>query len=140
MELKKILVPVDGSDYSTRAVDAAIALASMTNGEILVIHCHRPFPVILGEPYYQKAIDKIMKRSDELLEPYRNILQISGIPFADRILEGPAANAICEVAKLEKADIIVMGSRGRNELEGLLLGSCTHRVLSMAPCLVLVVR
>ena len=140
MELKKILVPVDGSDYSTRAVDSAIALASMTNGEILVIHCHRPFPVILGEPYYQKAIDKIIKRSDELLEPYRKILQISGIPFADRILEGPAANAICEVAKLEKADIIVMGSRGRNELEGLLLGSCTHRVLSMAPCLVLVVR
>ena len=140
MELKKILVPVDGSDYSTRAVDAAIALASMTNGEILVIHCHRPFPMILGEPYYQKAIDKIMKRSDELLEPYRNILQISGISFADRILEGPAANAICEVAKLENADIIVMGSRGRNELEGLLLGSCTHRVLSMAPCPVLVVR
>ena len=140
MELKKILVPVDGSDYSTRAIDSAIALASMTNGEILAIHCHRPFPVILGEPYYQKAIDKIMKKSDELLEPYRKILQISGIPFSDRVLEGPAANAICEVAKLEKADIIVMGSRGRNELEGLLLGSCTHRVLSMAPCPVLVVR
>jgi nucleotide-binding universal stress UspA family protein len=140
MELKKILVPVDGSDYSTRAVDSAIALASMTNGEILVIHCHRHFPVILGEPYYQKAIDKIIKRSDELLEPYRKILQNSGIPFTDRILEGPAANAICEVAELEKADMIVMGSRGRNELEGLLLGSCTHRVLSMAPCPVLVVR
>ena len=140
MELKKILVPVDGSDYSARAIDSAVALASMTNGEILVMHCHRPFPVIIGEPYYQKAIDKIIKRSDELLEPYRKILQNSGIPFTDRILEGPAANAICEVAKLEKADIIVMGSRGRNELEGLLLGSCTHRVLSMAPCPVLVVR
>ena len=140
MELKKILVPVDGSNYSTRAVDHAIALASMANGEILVIHCHRPFPVVLGEPYYQKAIDKIMKKSEELLEPYRKTLQSSGIPFEDRILEGPPANAICEVAKIENADIIVMGSRGRNELEGLLLGSCTHRVLSMAPCPVMVVR
>lgn len=140
MELKKILVPVDGSVYSARAVDYAVVLALMAKGEILLIHCHRPFPAVLGEPYFQKAIDKIMKRSEELLEPYRKILQNSGVPFADRILEGPAANAICETAKLDKADIIVMGSRGRNELEGLLLGSCTHRVLSMAPCPVLVVR
>ena len=140
MELKKILVPVDGSIYSTRAVDSAIAVASLSGGEVLVVHCHRPFPVVLGEPYFQNAIDKIMKKSNELLEPYRKMLHDSGIPFADRILEGPAANAICETAKLEKADIIVMGSRGRNDLEGLLLGSCTHRVLSMAPCPVLVVR
>ena len=140
MKLKKILVPVDGSIYSTRAVDSAIAVASLSGGEILAVHCHRPFPVVLGEPYFQNAIDKIMKKSNELLEPYRKMFQDSGIPFADRILEGPAANAICETAKLEKADIIVMGSRGRNDLEGLLLGSCTHRVLSMAPCPVLVVR
>ena len=134
------IVPVDGSDYSMRAVDYAIALVSLSDGEILVIHCHRPFPVILGEPYFQNAIDKIMKKSNELLEPYRKTLQNAGVPFADRILEGPAANAICEAAKLEKTDIIVMGSRGRNDLEGLLLGSCTHRVLNMAPCPVLVIR
>ncbi|MCP4361525.1 MAG: universal stress protein, partial [Chloroflexi bacterium] len=55
-------------------------------------------------------------------------------------LEGPAANAICEVAKIEKLDMIVIGSRGRNKLEGSLLGSCTQRVLNMAPCPVLVIR
>jgi nucleotide-binding universal stress UspA family protein len=41
---------------------------------------------------------------------------------------------------MEKADMIIMGSRGRTDLEGLLLGSCTHRVLKTASCPVLVIR
>ncbi|UCD82263.1 MAG: universal stress protein [Desulfobacterales bacterium] len=140
MELKKILVPVDGSEYSKRAAGYAAELAKITAAEIMLIHCHKPFPVVLGEPYFQNAIDKIMKKSNALLDSYRKIVQDAGVSFTDRILEGPAAGVICEVAKIEKADMIVMGSRGRNDLEGLLLGSCTHRVLKTAPCPVLVIR
>lgn len=51
-----------------------------------------------------------------------------------------ADDAIVEVAKIEHCDLIVMGSRGRTDLEGLLLGSNTHRVLKTAPCPVLVMR
>ena len=140
MELKKILAPVDGSEHSMRAVAYAANMATLMDSEILLIHCHKSFPVVLGEPYFQKAIDKIMKNSNELLDPYRKIVQDAGVTFIDRILEGPAAPAICEVADIEKIDMIVMGSRGRNDLEGLLLGSCTHRVLKTAPCPVLVIR
>ena len=140
MELKKILVPVDGSVYSMRAAGYAAELAKDMNSEILLIHCHKSFPVVLGEPYFQKVVNKIMKKSNSLLEPYRKMLQDSGVAFAERILEGSAADAICEVAKIEKMDMIVMGSRGRSDLEGLLLGSCTHRVLSTAECPVLVVK
>ena len=140
MKFKKILVPVDGSDYSMRAGKYAAELAKLMSGEIVLMHCHKSFPVVLGEPHFQNAINKIMEKSNELVEPYRKLYQKTGISFIERILEGPAANAICEVAKLEKLDIIVIGSRGRNKLEGLLLGSCTQRVLNMAPCPVLVIR
>ena len=140
MKLKKFLVPVDGSDYSMRAAKYASELATLMDGEILLMHCHKPFPVVLGEPFFQKAIDKRMEKSKELIDPYRKLFHETGTSFIDRILEGPAANAICEVAGIEKSDMIVIGSRGRNKLEGLLLGSCTHRVLSMAPCPVLVIR
>jgi len=140
MKLKKLLVPVDGSDYSMRAAKYAAELAKLTNGEIVLMHCHKSFPVVLGEPNFQNAINKIMEKSNELVEPYRKLFQETGTSFIERILERPAAKAICEVAKLEKLDMIVIGSRGRNKLEGLLLGSCTQRVLHMASCPVLVIR
>ncbi len=140
MQMSKILVPVDGSDFSMRATGYAADMAKLMDSEILLIHCHKSFPAILGEPYFQRAINKILKKSNELLDPYRKIVQDAGVTFVDRILEGPAAQAISEVADIEKIDLIVMGCRGRNDLEGLLLGSCTHRVLKTAPCPVLVVR
>ena len=140
MELKKMLVVVDGSEHSMRAAEYAVELATLIKVEILLVYCHKPFPVVLGEPYFQNAINKILKKSNERLDPFRKLLQDSKVDFSDRILEGPAAQAICEVAAIEKVDLIVMGSRGRNDLEGLLLGSCTHRVLKTAPCPVLVVR
>ena len=140
MKLKKFLVPVDGSDYSMRAAKYASELAKLMDGEIFLIHCHKPFPVVLGEPNFQKAINKRMEKSNELIEPYRKLFQETGTSFIERILERPAAKTICEVARLEKLDMIVIGSRGRNKLEGLLLGSCTQRVLNTAPCPVLVIR
>jgi len=140
MQLKKILVPVDGSECSVRATGYATDMAKLMDGEILLIHCHKSFPAILGEPYFQNAINKILKKSNELLAPYRNLVQDAGVTFIDRSLEGPAAQAICQVAGRENIDLIVMGCRGRNDLEGLLLGSCTHQVLKTAPCPVLVVR
>ena len=139
MQINKIMVPVDGSEHATKAAGYATDMARLMDSEILLIHCHKPFPAILGEPYFQRAIDKILKKSSELLDPYKKIVQDAGVTVTDRILEGPAARAICEVAKIEKIDLIVMGCRGRNDLEGLLLGSCTHRVLKTAPCPVLVV-
>ena len=140
MQINKIMVPVDGSEYATRAARYATDMARLMDSEILLIHCHKPFPAILGEPYFQKAINKILKKSSDLLDPYKKIVQDAGVTVTDRILEGPAARAISEVAKIEKIELIVMGCRGRNDLEGLLLGSCTHRVLKTAPCPVLVIR
>ena len=140
MKLKKILVPVDGSEYSRRAAAYAAEIAEIVDGKVMLMNCHKSFPVVLGEPYFQNAINKIIKQAEVLLEPFRKILQDAEVDYSERILEGPAAKAICETAKIEKADMIVMGSRGRNDLEGLLLGSCTHRVLKTAPCPVLVIR
>ena len=54
-----------------------------------------------------------MQKSDELLDPYRKITHNNQVSIEDRILEGPAAIAICEAAELEKADLIVRGHRGR---------------------------
>lgn len=140
MQIKRILVAVDGSDHSMHAVRYAMELAKQMEAEILLVHCHKPFPSMLGEPYFQHAVDKINEDARKLLEPYITLLEDSNITYVDRVLDGSPAENIANAATVEKSDLIVMGSRGLNDLEGLLLGSVTHRVLKIAPCPVLVIR
>ncbi len=140
MEFKKILVPVDGSKYSKNAAECALDLARSTGAEIILMHCHKPFPAMLGEPFLQKAIDQRLEKSRNLLAPYAALFNQHGIQFTERIMEGRPRDVISEVAKIEACDMIVMGSRGKTDLEGLFLGSATHKVLHTANCPVLVVR
>jgi len=133
------MVPVDGSNHAMRAAEYAAKLAQHLGCEILLLNTHRPFPVTLGEPYYQKVITKTLDKANLLLDPYRTLFEANAISFADRILEGNPGEVIPRVAGIEKCDMIVMGSRGRSNLEGLFLGSVTHRVLRSAPCPVLVI-
>ncbi len=140
MKIESILIPVDGSENSINAAKYGIELATITNADILLLHCHRRFPVILGEPHFQNAINAIMKESETLIEPFVKMLEVSGIKFETRILEGSAGKTIPEVARISGLDLIVMGSRGCTNLEGLILGSVAHKVLHSSPCPVLIVK
>ena len=140
MQKPIVLLPVDGSQHATRAATYAMKMADLMDARLLLVHCHRTFPVKLGEPYFQKAVDKIMQASAELLTPFRSLLEEGGADYGERIFEGPPGEKICEVARIENCEMIIMGSRGRSDLKGLLLGSVAHRVLQQAPCPVLIVR
>ena len=140
MSTPLILLPIDGSEHARRAADYAAKMAKMMAAQLLLLHCHRPFPVKLGEPYFQKAIDKIMQQAGELITPLQHMFVEQGLDCSELILEGQPGEKICEIARIETCEMIIMGSRGRSDLKGLLLGSVTHRVLQQAPCPVLVVR
>ena len=140
MQGLQILLPVDGSEHADRATGYAIDLARVLDGRILLLTCHRPFPKVMGEPYLQSVITRTLEDAQNQLKPYRDLLHESGISFEERIMEGPAGNAITKVATIEKCGLIIMGTRGRSDLQGLLLGSVTHRVLQTAPCPVMAVR
>ena len=141
MKLDRVLVPVDGSDCAKRALFCAVELVRNTGGgRILLMHCHRPFPKLLGEPYLQEAIDRIQESAEGVVAPHRRLLDGSGIEFTEFILEGAPWDMITRAAEIERCDLIVMGSRGCTDFQGLILGSVTHRVLHSAPCPVLVVR
>ena len=140
MSTPVIMLPVDGSEHAARATAYALKLAGLMSARVLLLYCHRPFPVKLGEPYFQHAIDKIMAEANALMEPFRSSLAEKGVDFTDLIMEGPPGKRICDIARIESCELITMGSRGRSDLKGLLLGSVAHRVLQQAPCPVLVVR
>ncbi|AOY58610.1 MULTISPECIES: universal stress protein [Desulfococcus] len=141
MKLKKILVPVDGSESAGRALEYAIELVKLVgDAEVLLVHCHKPFPRLLGEPYLQEAINRIQEDADRIIDPCREVLGKAGVGFKERVLEGAPWEKITEAADIEACDMIIMGSRGCTDFQGLFLGSVTHRVLHTTPCPVLVIR
>jgi nucleotide-binding universal stress UspA family protein len=136
----KIMAAVDGSRYSLEVVSLAVRLVRMSEAGLLLLHVRDRVPEFIGAPYYQHMLDQIMARTETLLRPCRELLAGEGIVYEERILEGNPASAICEAASRERCDLIVMGSHGFSDLEGLFMGSVSHKVLVCAPCPVLVVR
>lgn len=129
MKFEKILNPVDGSDHSIHATRYAVELGRVFKAKIVLLYCHERYPIVLAEPYFQEAVNKINKSAETLVEPFIPILEESGLEYEVRLLEGPAGDRIPDVARIEKIDLIVMGSRGVSDFAGLLLGSVAHQVL-----------
>ncbi len=140
MGQKKILLAIDGSPHSNMVLEHAILYAKLLNATLILVHCHGKFPVNLGEPYRDNQIAGIIREGEKLVAPFIHRLESENIAVEDRLMEEPAGKMICEVAKIEKCDLIVMGSRGLSDLTNLIVGSVTTRVLQTAPCPVLVVR
>jgi nucleotide-binding universal stress UspA family protein len=138
---EKILLAVDGSEHAMRAAQKAAALArAMKSEELRVVVAYDMIPVYLGEPNMQIAITNRKGEAEEILESA--VKEIGEVPceIHTELIEGDAATSIIEVAKTRNSDVIVMGSRGLGTLAGLLLGSTSQKVVSHAPCPVLIVR
>ncbi len=136
----KVLIALDGSEASLAAARRGAALARYCGAEVVLCHCRRHVPELLGEPYYQRMLDLALSEADEVLQPFRELLSESGLAFEERVLEGDPARRIVEAAQVEQCDLIVVGTRGLSDFEGLVLGSVAHKVLVSAPCPVLAVR
>lgn len=140
MEIKTLLLPVDGSSFSDRAVEYGLGLAELVGASIVLINCHKTVPKVLGKPNFDEVAAQLERESEEVLQPYVAKVEAKGVPCKGLAVGGATAEAIFDAAKSEKADMIIMGSKGKSDLEGLLIGSVTHRVLHLAPCPVLVIR
>lgn len=137
---RKILMALDESQSAAEAAGRCTSLARFCGASVLLFHCRKGVPEYLGEPYYQRMLDRIAERVEELLDPFRRMFEDAEVRFEERVVEGDPAKQVCEVARVEGCDLIVLGTRGLSDLEGLLLGSVAHKVLMTAPCPVLAVR
>ena len=140
MSQKKILVAVDGSEYSDKVVETGIEYAKLLQAKVILVHCHKKFPALLGEPMRNDVIYHILHDAEQLIAPYKKRLSEAEVDFEERLMEQPAKAMISDIAKIEQCSLIIMGSRGLTNLEGLVIGSVTTRVLHTTPCSVLVVK
>ncbi|MCC7130913.1 MAG: universal stress protein [Anaerolineae bacterium UTCFX2] len=135
-----ILLAVDGSEHSMRAAKLAGDMARKFGSTVLVVVCYDPIPSYLGEPNLQEALNERLKQTAEIIAPA--LAAVGEIPgeLKKDILEGPPAEAILSVIQARTIDLIVMGTRGRSQLTGLLLGSVSQKVVMYATCPVMLVR
>lgn len=135
---RTILLAYDGSDHARRAAAVARAEAEAHGARLVVVHAYEPVPDYLGEPFFEAALKQRLERAEAVLAEARTL---TGVGEGEaRLLEGRPAEAILEAALGEKADLIVMGTRGLGALGSLFLGSQSQRVVAEAPCPVLLVR
>ena len=147
---KNILVALDGSQHSSRAADVAIELAQHYGARLQFITVSKQPPARLSEELQRYMEIEQLKGTPDLLitDIAKNILDEAEKRARSKGLKdvkttaktGPVARTIVDVAKRSEADVIIMGSRGLGTVEGILLGSVSHKVVSLADCNVMTVR
>jgi len=140
MNVSRILLPVDGSRPSDAATDMAISIAQDAGATVVLLHVRRPVPTGLGEPNAGELLTHLVAGAEAVIMHYRGRLQAAGVDFTELVVGGDVGETIVTVAKAEKCELVVMGSKGKSDLEGLILGSATHTVLHSCPLPVLVVK
>ncbi len=143
MSDKTILVPVDFSKGSDRAVAQAEQLATALGTQLELFHAYQlpvfalPDSTVTVSPTY---VADLTERAQRELDRYRETLLGRGLGVTTRLVEGNPADAIVERAEALHATMIVLGTHGRSGFRRFLLGSTAERVVRMATVPVLTVH
>jgi nucleotide-binding universal stress UspA family protein len=146
---RKILVPYDGSQFSERAVEHAVYLAKALDAELVFVNAtvlpaliytyHEATNVAINEAA-QLLVESSKDAATRSLEGIEGRCKKEGIRASYMHRVGDPAELILDTAKKEKADLIVMGSRGLGAVKSLFLGSVTRKVSERSTCPVLIVH
>lgn len=152
----KILVPLDGSEHSLKALDIAIQIAKKFEGKITLIHVYSVTvrPIIMPEPTtltppgvpvttpldVSRITEAARRAGSRVLEDGEEKAKAEGVQAEKVLTEGHVVEEIVRAAKAGNFDLIVLGARGISRVRELLLGSVTDGVIHHASNPVLVVK
>ncbi|MDE1830306.1 MAG: universal stress protein [Thaumarchaeota archaeon] len=139
-KIKKILVPLDGSKYSFKALDMAITLAKEFGASIVGL-CAIPLepPIYMpGMPSHYKK--RITEGAKKFLEEAKKISEQNQVEFKYYIAYENPTKYVAEFANNREFDLIVVGSHGHGAVRELLLGSVAHSTIHRAKIPVLVIK
>ncbi|MCX7547269.1 universal stress protein [Xanthomarina sp. F1114] len=140
--MKKIIVPVDFSEQSEFALEAAAVLAKKNNSEILALHMLEMSNAILTKADGAKQMEAIyfLRLAEKKFEDFLNKDYLKDIKVTPIVKQFKVFSEVNDVAKEHKADLIVMGSQGASGLKEVLVGSNTEKVVRHSEVPVLVIK
>lgn len=135
--MKKILVPIDGSDCSNKAIDMAKELALLYGGQIVLLHVGTDFhyqfyPVSPygtdGIPLPQEFLDRVEKAAQDILEAGLARCVDLGDRVETVFLEGKPSDVVIDYVDTHDIDLVVMGSHGASGFKRFIMGNVTNKV------------
>jgi nucleotide-binding universal stress UspA family protein len=134
--IKKILVPLDDSIASLRALDLAISISKGNDSTITGMHVIR-MPIESSS----KITQQYRQNASKIINAAMRITKKAGVPFKEKIkLHGYIGNEIVKFAQDNKFDLIVMGSRGPHPIDEIFLGSVANYVVTKSKIPILIVK
>lgn len=136
---KRILLATDGSDHSVRSTKHAAALAKQFDGTVEIVY------VVDGNKSKQDVLHNMSEYEIELkrkekTRSVQEVLEQEGVSFNTHILHGEPGPTIVEFANESDYDCVVIGSRGHNALQEMILGSVSHKVVKRVDAPVMVIK
>ena len=140
--MKKIIIPVDFSQHSEYALEAGAALAKQHNAELIVMHMLELSESIFSTSGSEKSEETafMLMVTNKNFEEFLDKPYLEGITVTPLIKHHKVLKEVSEVASYEKADLVIMGSRGHSEHDGVFTGSNTEKVVRYSDTPVLVVK
>lgn len=141
--LNKIVCAIDLSEQSRIIADYAVMLAKMSNASIIVVYVAPTLTQYTGFHIPPNTIDsfvgEIVSGAEQAIKSFVDT-HFQGVNAQGTVVVGYAAEEILSLAEIEKADMIVMGTRGRKGLDRILFGSVAEKVVKSSTCPVLTVH
>jgi nucleotide-binding universal stress UspA family protein len=139
--MKQVLIATDGSPSAQEAVDVGLELAKEQGADVTFVHVTEPDTFAGGRTgAVAVAHTEEVDESETALKSAAEAAEAAGVSYALERISGETVPTIVALADTKDADVIVLGSRGRNALATALLGSVSHGVLRHASRPVLVVK
>lgn len=133
-KIRKILVPLDGSENSKRGLDAAIHLAKEHSASILAIYVVHKLPDMAG------GGKKVDMDTPPFIIQAKKLAEKQNLSFSSRILSGDPGHSIIEYSNTRDVDLIVIGARGRGTFKKIFLGSVSNYVLHKSKAAVMLIK
>ena len=140
---KRILVPVDGSATSNKALVTALQMAREAGGCVRLLHSVDEFTALTGFEYTGEVMKIVRENSTRVLADGMAIAQAAGVPADQQLIDQPDARlgqTVSDAARAWEADLVVVGTHGRRGLGRVLMGSGAEQITREASVPVLVIR
>jgi len=148
---KKILVGVDGSDYSMKAARLGILFSKKYGARLYIVHgIDFPGYLALSDPSMSRTVEstinslrsKAEKKAKELLSNVSSIASKENVKFEAQVIDASSSvsGSIIDYAENNNIDLILVGSRGLGGFKRMLVGSVSQEIVSHAHCSVIVLR